>query len=42
MGGPEAPLKPKEPISKIIKLVESKGISDTSKFLTQEGKELPL
>ena len=41
MGGPEAPLKPEEPISKIIRLVESKGIVDTGKFLTQEGKELP-
>ncbi|HUU79671.1 MAG TPA: SDR family oxidoreductase [candidate division Zixibacteria bacterium] len=41
MGGPEAPLEPKEPISKIIKLVESIGITDTGKFLTQEGKELP-
>ena len=41
MGGPEAPVKPKEPISKIIKLIDSKGTSDSGKFFTREGIELP-
>ncbi|NHJ31536.1 MAG: SDR family oxidoreductase [Asgard group archaeon] len=41
MGGLNAPLKPEKPISKIIELVESKGIADTGKFLTQDGIELP-
>ena len=41
MGGPEAPLTPEESISKIIKLVNVKGIDDSGKFFTQDGLELP-
>jgi len=41
MGGPDAPITPEEPISKIIYLIESIEISETGKFLTRNGDELP-
>ena len=41
MGGPEAPLKPQEPISKIIEIIESSDIANSGKFLDWKGNELP-
>ena len=41
MGGEEAPLDIKEPISQIINLIKNIEISETGKFLDREGREVP-
>ncbi|MCG3216991.1 MAG: SDR family oxidoreductase [Candidatus Heimdallarchaeota archaeon] len=41
MGGSTAPLEKEKPISMIIDLIEKVEISDTGKFLSWEGEEIP-
>jgi len=41
MGGEHAPLEVEEPISQIIRLIDTRNISESGKFLDREGNEMP-